>query len=533
MTSSAKAAESSPRKSGLSRLADRLETSRDRWLDDFPGWVEHRLAGVTWSRQREIAGLLRAHRRVGVRACHASGKTWLAAALVAWWIDTHPPAQALAVITAPSHDQIHGAMFHELKQIHEKAALPGKILGNDRWVLDDGTLVGVGRRPTDPAAMQGYHRPFVLAVIDEAAGVDDWVFTSAETITTGPQCRILAITNPDDPASAFAKTLTSEVWKHVKIDAFDTPAFTKEPVPPFLLDGRLIDQAYVDEKRIQWGTDSPLWHAKIEAEFSDSEDALIPYSWVTAAQRRWREWNDSPTRDTEQPHGRRVFGVDPAGPGRDRTALATRQGHVVMSVDSYQHLDTTQIAGLVEAKLRGTVQGLAVIDVVGLGTGVVDQLRRAKCNIHAFNGSHATRRTDATGEWRFPNARSASWWHCRQLLDPALDGKLALPVNDNLAAELCAPRYEYRAGGIIAVEPKEETKRRIGRSPDLADATVYATWTDLGDAHRDYNTDRPELRPVQYRAVHDALGYSGRGVFEAADFNLPSNEPVRTHPRNW
>src|ERR687887_74630 len=98
-----------------------------------------------------------------------------------------------------------------------------------------------------------------------------------ETITTGRECRILAISNPDDPASAFAKTLTDSTWKSVKISAFDTPAYTNEPVPPYLLDGRLIDREWVEGKRTQWGEDSPLWRSKIEAEFSDTEGALIPY----------------------------------------------------------------------------------------------------------------------------------------------------------------------------------------------------------------------------------------------------------------
>lgn len=505
--------------SALSRAADLLEDSKDRWRDDFPGWVEHRLAGATWSKQREVAELLKHHKRVGVRSCHSAGKTWLAAALACWWVDTRPPGQALVVSTAPSYDQVHGVLWQEIKKIHAAAGLDGTILGSDRWQLADGTLVGVGRRPTDAASWQGYHRPHVLAILDEAAGVDSWVFTSMETITVGPECRILAITNPDDAASAFAKTVTDVTWKHIKIDAFSTPAFTGEEVPRFLLEGRLIDQAYVDEKRIQWGEESQLWRAKIEAEFADSEEALIPYSWVTAAQTRWREWNARPDRDTVEPVGRRVFGVDPAGQGRDRTALATRQGHVVMSVTEHRKLDTTQVAGLVEAKLRGSVQGTAIVDVIGLGTGVVDQLRRAGCNVRAFNGSGASRRKDATGEWHFLNKRSESWWRVRELLDPHLGGKLALPPDDDLAAELCAPRYEYRAGGKIVVEPKDETKKRIGRSPDKADAVIYSCWHELGDAHRDYDSDEHEgLYPVQYSAVEGLAGW-GRSLFEAPPGN--------------
>jgi len=484
------------------RLADRLENNRDRWRNDPVGWVEHRLGGTLWSKQREIAELVVNHKRVAVRSCHAAGKTRLAATLAAWWIDVHPPGEALVITTALSYAQVHGVFWEEVRKIHAAAGLDGKVLGSDRWLLDDGTLVGVGRRPIDPSSWQGYHRKFVLAIMDEACGIPAWVWTSMETITTSESCRILAISNPDDNASEFARIATTDPsWRSVKISAFDTPAFTGEPIPAYLTE-RLIDQEWVSDKRARWTVESPLWRSKVEAEFADAEAGLIPFSWITAANARWHDWNDRPTRDTQQPAGRRVFGVDPAWSERgDRTAIATRQGDIVITVDAYQGLDTTQTTGLVQAKLRGAPDGIAVLDVVGLGVGVLDQLRRARCNVVAFNGSRSTGRRDATGEWRFPNMRSASYWNLRELLDPALGGKLALPPNDDLAAELCAPRYEFRSGGMLVIEAKDATKKRIGRSPDLADAVVYSCWTELGSADRDFDPDgfRHRQRGSPYR----------------------------------
>ena len=51
-------------------------------------------------------------------------------------------------------------------------------------------------------------------------------------------------------------------------------------------------------------------------------------------------------------------------------------------------------------------------------------------------------------------------------------GDACRPDDDRLIGELCAIRYEYTDRGKIKLEPKELTKRRIGRSPDLADACV-------------------------------------------------------------
>jgi tmRNA-binding protein len=40
---------------------------------------------------------------------------------------------------------------------------------------------------------------------------------------------------------------------------------------------------------------------------------------------------------------------------------------------------------------------------------------------------------------------------------------------------LCAARYEKQSNGI-KLEDKDEVKKLIGRSPDLADAYVMANW---------------------------------------------------------
>ena len=69
-------------------------------------------------------------------------------------------------------------------------------------------------------------------------------------------------------------------------------------------------------------------------------------------------------------------------------------------------------------------------------------------------------------------------WNVRRLLDPEggpPDTRLALPPDPELMADLCAPRYEMRVGGIQA-ESKEKVAGRIGRSTDKGDAVGLACW---------------------------------------------------------
>jgi hypothetical protein len=470
-----------------------------------------------WSKQREIAQSVMRNRATAVQSCHASGKSFNAALLSVFWIDVHPPGEAIVVTTAPTYEQVHSILWEEIRAHHRRVPnLPGTVQRSDRWLLDDGTLVGMGRRPPDhnETAFSGIHKKYVLVILDEAGGVPAWLWTAAEAITTGPECRLLAIGNPDVPGSEFHRVCESDPgWHHLKVSAFDTPAFTDEDVPRELLDV-LVSPSWVADKKLRWGEQNPLYIAKVLGEFADSEDGLIPLSWVRAAHARWHEWHDGNQERRRlghgpvEPPGRRVFGVDVARFGTDQTAIATRQGHIVMQVEKWPKLDTTQTTGIVQAKLRSHPQSHAVVDVVGVGAGVVDQLRRAGASVSAFNGAKSTRRYDSTGSWRFNSLRSASWYNLRELLDPALDTQLALPPDDDLTADLVTPRYEPRSGGILMVEPKDAQKARSGRSPDAGDAVAMACWSDTPEreseldepaAHR--YTARPDPVPVAAVAV--------------------------------
>ena len=50
----------------------------------------------------------------------------------------------------------------------------------------------------------------------------------------------------------------------------------------------------------------------------------------------------------------------------------------------------------------------------------------------------------------------------------------AIPNSPELEAELVAPTYSFDTQGRIKVEPKEAIKKRLGRSPDLADALALS-----------------------------------------------------------
>ena len=69
----------------------------------------------------------------------------------------------------------------------------------------------------------------------------------------------------------------------------------------------------------------------------------------------------------------------------------------------------------------------------------------------------------------FQNLRAELAWQFREALERS---EIGLPEDDRLVAELSALRYDYDTYGRIRLEQKDEMRRRIGRSPDRADAAI-------------------------------------------------------------
>ena len=224
---------------------------------------------------------------------------------------------------------------------------------------------------------------------------------------------------------------------------------------------------------------SQLLYGDFTIGLQDDEWQVIPTAWVREAQARW-----TAERPTIEVDGRLVpapcnqIGADIAQGGQDNTTLARRYGtwfeepevHPGESVP-----DAAVNAEHVERALFGG--GVAYIDSDGIGAStyhlLVPKVGRQK--VRAYRGSAPTVVSDRSGVLHFVNVRAAAWWAMRDALDPAHGSTVALPPSRELRVELCSARYSKQANGV-KIEDKDETKKRIGRSPDLGDAIVMANW---------------------------------------------------------
>lgn len=455
-----------PATSVLSRAADQLEASTEPnpYVTDPVGWARDRQGVHLWSKQREIARSVVIERRTAVKSCHDAGKSFLAATLAQWWIDVHPPGEAFVASTAPTYQQVHAILWEEIRAGMRRATnastpLPGRVLQSDEWKLDDGTLVGYGRKPadTDEHGFQGIHRRYVLVIIDEACGVPEQLWTAAEAITTNTDCRILAIGNPDDPNTEFGKICKpGSGWNVTRINGLETPNFTDEPVPDRLRP-LLLSPEWVEDKRRRWGEKSPRYIAKCLGDFPEiGEDTLISPRWIEAAQVR---------ELAPGPHS--VLGVDVARFGADETIFALARGPVVRIVAEHAKLRTTETTGHVINTKREHRADEIRVDGVGVGSGVVDELLEAGHDVVDMQSGAA-----AIDNEHFANARAEWWWGLRQRFE---QGDIDIdPDDDELAAQLGAIKYKYTARGQVLIESKDDMRKRGLPSPDRADAVMLA-----------------------------------------------------------
>ena len=79
--------------------------------------------------------------------------------------------------------------------------------------------------------------------------------------------------------------------------------------------------------------------------------------------------------------------------------------------------------------------------------------------------------------------RAYVFWAIRDWLDPKNKQNPALPPDDELMQELTEIRYKIKSDGKIIIEPKEELKKRLKRSPGKADALALTFYPNVANTN--------------------------------------------------
>jgi hypothetical protein len=456
-------------------IAAQNPLARYPYAGDPVGFIQNRLREFIWSKQVEVARSVAQNRRTAVQSCHGAGKSYIAARLVAWWLESYPPGQAFVVTTAPSGPQVKAILWREINRTHAQARLSGRT-NQTEWLMDvDGNeeLVAFGRKPSDynPAAFQGIHARFVLVILDEAGGVPESIYNAATSLTANDYSRLLAIGNPDDPSSYFAKVCGPDSgWNTVRVDAFDSPNFTGEAIPPELAD-MLIGQRYVEEAIRDGGENNPLDQSKVRGLFPElAPEAVIQLSFVRKCQQ---------DRDIDPRYLSPVeLGVD-VGAGGDRTVIRERRGLAIGRVWRYSTPDPKEAAGYVVQAIRESGATRVKVDKIGIGWALTGWLQAMRLQgVHKAEVVGVSVSESSNDPQHFPKLRDQLWWQVGR--EAMLKGLFDLRgLDEATVAQLIAPKWKPDSLGRYQIEKKDETKKRIKRSPDDADALLLAFYSPI------------------------------------------------------
>ena len=239
-------------------------------------------------------------------------------------------------------------------------------------------------------------------------------------------------------------------------------------IPALVVDNPYLNKDYISTLQLYpEPLRSQMLYGRWNAREIDDPYAVIKRAWVDEARKRWTEENPFPKSPL-------ALGVDCAYGGQDHSVIARSHRTwfdrliVKMGVETP---DGKSLATFVAAEMMHG--GNAMVDLVGYGSSAYDQLRDSGLSIVGINGGSTSEATDRGGQVHFANKRTEVYWRFREALDPAYGLDIRLPPDDILKSDLCAIHWELLKDKI-RVEPKDKTKERIGRSPDRADAVVYA-----------------------------------------------------------
>ncbi len=460
------------------------------YADDPVGFCTDVLGVTLWEKQKEVLRTIAGNRRVAVKSGHGTGKTFVSACAVLWWLYAR---EGLVVSTAPTWDHVQSVLWREVNSISARAPvkLPGEQFQTERRV--DGSWYAVGLSTNTPSAFQGRHHARLLVVVDEAPGVAEQVHLEISTLATGAQNCIYMVGNPTTTSGTFYEAFKHpDVWRCLKISCLDHPNVVQNEE---LIEGA-VTTGWVEERRRTWGETHPFWYSRVLGEFPKiSNKGVIPLGWLERAQDE--EKRKKALTEAETAKIPRVGGLDVARYGDNQCVLTIRRGDAIELQEAWSQLSLMETVGRAMRAIADYDLKSLVIDAAGVGAGVYDRLIELRAPVFGYNGGH---RAFTPGS--FSNRRSEMWWSLRTRLEKE---RLWLPPNsEHLVGDLIAPEYEIISSGRIKIETKEDLLNRGVKSPDYADSLILCFAMDEDPEAELQQKPSWEQDPVRYETIQGA-----------------------------
>jgi phage terminase large subunit len=479
------------------QLASRVRFPSPLYQTNPEGFFRNVLGLNPWHKQVEIMNAVRDHKRVAVVSGHKCSKSNTCAGIALWKYCSFNDSRV--VMTSTTARQVDAILWRELRMLHAragrclecKAADPEGLLiprPCEHSAIIDGELgdlaktglkshdfreiVGFTARQSE--AVAGISGAELLYICDEASGIPDLIFEAIEGNCAGG-ATVLMVGNGTRNEGEFFEAF------HGKSKFYVTITMSSEETPN-VIEGRdvipgLATRAWVEEKREEWGENSPMYIIRVKGGFALGEDSKIfSTHTIMQAEQRWQ--------DTE-PAGRLFIGMDPAGEtgtgddsavsvrrGLKQLALRVRQGltadaHLAWALQLITEFALPRETPVVVIDCEGSV-GTKLVRAMRDYLELPEHVHTPPFELTAVRASdNAQRRSDIYGRMRDELVANLEEW---------FRAGGAIVTDAKLAKELHQYEYKHDVRGKAKVTPKDVIKRVIGRSPDRFDATALSVW---------------------------------------------------------
>ena len=198
-------------------------------------------------------------KRIAIRSGRGIGKSCVLSWLVIWYLFTHKDAQVPC--TAPTSEQMNDVLWKEIAKWISK--MPPEMQKFFVWTnthirIVENPNVWFARAKTArkeaPEALAGIHGEHVFLVVDEASGVPDEIFLTAEGFLTDKNTLVMLISNPTRLEGYFFDAFHEDKanWTCLNFSSVDSP---------------VVDSEFINRITQKYGVDSDEYRVQVMGDF--------------------------------------------------------------------------------------------------------------------------------------------------------------------------------------------------------------------------------------------------------------------------
>lgn len=263
-----------------------------------------------------------------------------------------------------------------------------------------------------------------------------------------------------NPSQGYLKTKFYDPWKSGTLEA---PFFY---MPASIFDNPKIPKEYLESLK---SLPPEIYRRFVEGDWEGSDDPnqLVPWEDLYKAQDMILDVDESFS-----------LGADIAGHGPDKSVFIVMKGYNIEKIEVYGDTSVQQCYHkIMDLSLRyGINSNRICVDGSGLGSGVVDLLKGQEKYVVNFIGGSSP--LSDTTSYSYKNLRSQAFWWLRECF---VNREIGNITEEILKSDIASIWYYVDNDRTIKIESKDDCKKRIGRSPDYADALCYAWWARIHD----------------------------------------------------